>query len=189
MGYRNYLYKVKKKDIEKIRNMSLKELEEKYGDKNEENYVSMHDLLDSSHSKRIFEFGKLYWDDTIVRIHETGEELFTDKEAQERFEDYDPYLVGKEALEVAIEIYTNKIKEMYKNLNDEVDNAETDKEKISFYKKHIQEYMIWWKQNMVIDLEKEPITQSWLYEHLIFELVHLYKTIDFKKYDLIFLGW
>lgn len=189
MGYRNYLYKVKKKDINKIRNMSLKELQEKHGNKDEEYYVSMHDLLDNINSKCIFEFGKLYWDDTIMRIHNTGEKLFTNEETQEKFDDYDPYLVGKEALKVAIEIYTNKIKEMYENLKEGIDNAKTDEERVEIYKRHFQDYMYWWKQDMVIDLEKEPICQSWLYEHLIFELVHLYKTIDFEEYDLVFLGW
>ena len=187
MGYRNYLYKVKKKDINKIRNMSLEELKEKYGNKDEEYYVDMFELLKDS--KCIFEFGKLYWDDTIIRINATGEELFTNKETQEEFSDYNPYLVGKEALKVAIEIYTNKIKEMYKHLKKQVSEAKSDEEKLEIYRQHIQDYEGWWLRLEVINLEKETICQSWLYEHLIFELVHLYKTIDFEEYDLIFLGW
>ncbi len=32
MGYRNYLYKIKKKDVNKIRNMTLEQLNRKYGE-------------------------------------------------------------------------------------------------------------------------------------------------------------
>ena len=184
MGYRNYLYKIKKKEINEIKNMSLYELKKKYGE--EDDYIDIHKLIGD---KCIFEFGKLYWDDTIERIESTGEELFKQKDVQEWFCDYRPYLVGKEALKVAIEIYENKIKEMYENLQEGIEQAETFEEKCGIYKMHFRDYEYWWKNDEVIDLEKDGICHSWLYEHLIFELVHLYKTIDFDEYDLVFLGW
>lgn len=186
MGYRNYLYKVKKKDINSFRNMSLDKLKNKYGDKEDDNWVHLPELLGRD---CIFEFGKLYWDDTIARIEATGEELFFNEEVQEYFCDYVPYLVGKDALKVAIDIYENKIKEMYKELNKEVEEAETFEDKYELYKRHIESYECWWQRLKVIDLEKDAICHSWLYEHLIFELVHLYKTIDFDEYNLVFLGW
>ena len=179
MGYRNYLYKIKKQDVNKIRNLTLQELKEKYGKPEEDYYVSFNDLVPNA--KCIFEFGKLYWDDTIIRINSTGEKLFVDEEVQEKFSDYGPHLVGKEALKISIEIYTNKVKDMYKNLKEEINTAKTIEERLEIYKLHFQDYMYWWEQDMVIDLEKENICQSWLYEHLIFELVHLYKTINFTR--------
>ncbi len=187
MGYRNYLYKIKKKNVNNIRNLTLEEIKSKYRNKDEDCYVDIDDLLGDYET--IFEFGKLYWDNTIARIEATGNQLFTNDEVQEYFSDYAPYLVGKNALKVAIEIYTNKIKKMYENLKEQVDNAKTDKDKVDIYAAHIYDYDYYWKKDMVINLEKESICQSWLYEHLIFELVHLYKTIDFEEYDLIFLGW
>ena len=41
------------------------------------------------------------------------------------------------------------------------------------------------------DLEENQmsIVRSWLYEYEIFELVHILKAVDWKKYDLIFMGW
>lgn len=185
MGYRNYLYKIKKKDVNKIKNISLDELKKKYGEEDDD-YINIHKLIGD---KCIFEFGKLYWDDTIERIESTGKKLFSNDEVQEFFYDYAPYLVGKEALKEAIDIYEGKIKTMYAELDKKVEQAETFEDKYELCKSHISDYERWWQRCFVIDLEKDAICQSWLYEHQIFELVHLYKTIDFDEYDLVFLGW
>lgn len=189
MGYRNYLYTIPKKNVKKVRGKKLKELEEKYGNKEDDNYFDYKDVLKDM--KCIFEYGKLYWDDTVERIHNTGEQLFLDEDVQDRFEDYDIYLVGKDALKVTIEIYENKIKEMYKKL---LDNTNLSDEEIKYkYENHIEEYNSWWRTKWMntinLDENDECICNSWLYEHLIFELVRLYKTIDFEKYDLVFLGY
>ena len=69
MGYRHYFLKVKKDDIDKVKDLSLKELQEQFGDKEEENFVSIHDLIEQ---ECVFEFGKLYWDDTADRIYSKG---------------------------------------------------------------------------------------------------------------------
>lgn len=189
MGYRNYLYTIPKKNVKRVRKLNLKEIKEKYGDKEDDGYVDYENVLKDM--KCIFEYGKLYWDDTIERIHNTGERLFLDGEVQENFEDLDIYLVGKEALKVTIEIYENKIKNMYKNLlnNDDLKDSEVR----SKLESHIAEYSNWWNRSYVgllnLDESDECICNSWLYEHQIFELVRLYKTIDFEKYDLVFLGY
>ena len=187
MGYRHYLYTIPKKNVEEVRKLNLKEIKERYGNKEDDGYLNFEDVLKDM--KCIFEYGKLYWDDTVERIHSTGEQLFLEKEVQENWSDFDIYLVGKEALKVSIEIYERKIKEMYKNLNKEVEDAQTFEDKYELCKRHINDYQCWWERLKVIDLEKDAICQSWLYEHLIFELVHLYKTIDFEEYDLVFLGY
>ena len=44
MGYRNYLYKIKKKEVNKFRNMSLDELKKQYGDKEDDNWVYFPDI-------------------------------------------------------------------------------------------------------------------------------------------------
>lgn len=187
MGYRNYLYKIPKKDVKRIRNMTLEELTEKYGDK-EEGYVSMLDVLEHK-SKCIFEYGKLYWDDTIERIHATGEKLFIKEEVDDFFSDYDVYLVGKKALEETINIYKDKIVKMYEHLKSN-ENL-TNEQIIEKYEEHLQEYRVWWTRLNAINLNENTdcVCDSWLYEHQIFELVRLYKSIDFEEYDLLFLGW
>jgi hypothetical protein len=51
--------------------------------------------------------------------------------------------------------------------------------------------LMWWERLRAINLdpEDECITNSWLYEHQIFELVRLYKTIDWDNKCLLFYGW
>lgn len=54
----------------------------------------------------------------------------------------------------------------------------------------VQDKITWWKGQGVIDLDEshEWLSKSWQYEHQIFDLVRLYKSIDWDKYTLIFLG-
>ena len=78
---------------------------------------------------------------------------------------------------------------MYDELlnNDKLSNEEI----IEKYEDHLKDYKLWWTRLNALNLNKEEecICGGWLYEHQIFELVRLYKTIDFEKYDLLFLGW
>jgi hypothetical protein len=40
-----------------------------------------------------------------------------------------------------------------------------------------------------MDVTREGLVSSWLYEYEIFELVLLYRTFDWDKNVLIFYGW
>lgn len=189
MGYRNYLYKIKKSEVKRLRSMTLDEIIKKYGNKDDDNYVWFFDMLDKD-VKCIFEYGKLYWDDTVERIHATGERLFLNENINERFEDFDVYVVGKKAIEETINIYKDKIIKMYEHLLNDNDNI-PDKDLIDKYEEHLKDYRLWWTRLNALNLDEnnDCICDSWLYEHQIFELVRLYKTIDFEEYDLLFLGW
>ena len=59
MGYRNYLYKIKKKDVNKIKNLTLEEIKSKYGNKDEDDYVNIDDLLENYKTKVLN--NKLYY--------------------------------------------------------------------------------------------------------------------------------
>lgn len=187
MGYRNYLYKIPKKNVKELRSLTKEQIIEKYSE--DEGYASFHKMLEENNAECIFSYGKLYWDDTIGRLHRTGERLFKDKDVNELFEEEDIYLLGEKALEETINIYKEKIIKMYDELlnNDKLN----DEEIIEKYEEHLKDYKIWWTRLNALNLNKEEecICDSWLYEHQIFELVRLYKTIDFKNYDLLFLGW
>jgi len=106
VGYRHYLYKIKKKDVNKIKKLSLKELADKYEE--ESDYIDFFKIIEKA--QPVFEFGKLYWEDTAERIYATGKPLFDNKKVQDNFDDFCPYIVGKKALMVAINIYKDKIK-------------------------------------------------------------------------------
>lgn len=195
MGYRHYFYKCKKADIEQIREKTLAELEEYAKEKGEE--LS---LLDNSilPQEEVFEFGKLYYEDTDEQIYGTGVPLFSNKEVMERFSDFVPYEVGKQGLLKAIEIYRQKIKDYYEDLlkdgatqilpfGFELPSPDiTSADKI---KEHIKEKLSWIKYKVNLDETKKTLTESWQYEDTIFNLVFLLKTIDWAKETLLFYGW
>lgn len=202
MGYRHYFYLVDKSKCEMVKNMTDEQLcdyAKSEGVEVEDGWFWFNDdkLLDK---KEIFEFGKLYWDDTADRIYSKGEPLFTDKEVQKRVSDYVPYVVGKPGLLEAIEIYKRKIIESYKDLL--VDGGEQllplgfviereDIKSIDKIRDFIHEKLKWWELFGAIDLDEthESICGSWQYEHRIFELVRLYKSIDWENKTVIFYGW
>lgn len=201
MGYRNYFYLVDKSLVETVKEMSQSSLLSFASDRGaevEDGYIWLFDpkFLEL---KEVFKFGKLYWDDTIQLINSTGHKLFTNTLVWERFEDYQPYVVGKEGLLKAIEIYKRKIIDSYEDLlkdgaeyalpfgyNIKVDNIKSVDKLVEF----VQDKLRWWKVCGAIDLDEshEWLSSSWEYEHVIFDLVRLYKYIDWDKYTLIFLG-
>lgn len=199
MGYRNYFYKVNKADVDEIKDLSLEDLKEKYGDKENDGYVDFHEIINQ---KCVFEFGKLYFEDTSEQIYNTGTPLFNNEEVMKFFSDYEPFIVGKKGLLKAIEIYKEKIKKYYKDIL--IDGEERiipifgftvkDEEikSIDKVKKEIQcKIRMWEHSKGIVDIDEnnKNVTQSWLYEYSIFNLVFILKTIDWEKETILFYGW
>ena len=189
MGYRHYFYKVKKDDVATVKDMDFDQLcryaqcrgVELY-DEDVDGCRGFYFNDDKFLNKiEVFEFGKLYWDDTADRIYSKGVPLFTIKETQDNFDDYVPYVVGKGGLLEAIAIYREKVINIYRNLMEE-----NDIEKI---KSHIHDHAFWSGQIVDTDENHKYLTRSWLYEHHIFDLVYLLKTIDWETETLLFYGW
>ena len=204
MGYRHYFYKVDKSEVEKVKDMNYDELyeyakqkgckdindEDKYIYFNEDRFLN---------KQEVFGFGKLYYEDTDEKIYNTGTPLFTNKETFEYFSDYYPYIVGKEGLLEAINIYQQKILDYYKGLLVDGDEAigpfgiVIPQPQIKCIDKLTEEVRdkIFWNNKGIVDLdEKKPcVTSTWLYEYSIFNLVFLLKTIDWEKETLLFYGW
>ena len=203
MGYRHYFYLVDKKDVELVKDKTYEELMQiakTYGvDVDEdEDYFYFNDGKFMNKTE-IYEFGKLYWDDTAARIYSKGIPLFTSPETQKHFDDYRPYVMGKDAMLEAIEIYKAKIINYYKSLIVDGDtkefsyfyDIEPDEIKNVEVTRHITDILYHWDRMGVIDtdLDYERISNSWMYEHQIFELVRLYKSIDWENKCLLFYGW
>ena len=187
MGYRHYFFLVDKAECEAVRDMdfpTLCQYAEKQG-------AEMYDEEDGGdfyfndklflNKKEVFEFGKLYWDDTAERIYSKGTPLFSDEETWKQMEYYKPYVVGKEGMLKAIEIYEEKIINYYAKLAEHPEEAQ----------KHIKDMLRCWSWHSAVCLEEdcESISSSWYYEHEIFELVRLYKSIDWDKKTVLFYGW
>lgn len=204
MGYRHYFYLVDKKDVELVRNKTYKELMQiakSYGADvdEEEDYFYFNDKKFMNKTE-IYEFGKLYWDDTADRIYNKGTPLFENADVQELFADYYPYVMGRDAMLEAIDIYKEKIIKYYKGLIVDSDTKDfgyfyniepEDIKDMGAIVEHIRDMLWWWDRMGVIDtdLNHEWISDSWLFEHQIFELVRLYKTIDWENKCLLFYGW
>lgn len=181
MGYRYYMFKISNDVVKEIKSMSLEQLEEKYKEDGEDYFY-----IDNLPTEEIYEFGKLYFDDTAQRIYSKGVPLFENTEVMEELSDYVPYVVGKEGLLEAIEIYKSKVINYYKSLLiDDKDGIANDKQE-----EHIKGILREWERGLTLNLNdnKETLTHSRRYEYRLFELVRLLKTIDFEKNTIVFYG-
>lgn len=192
MGYRHYFYKVSIDEVEKVKDMSYDELYEYAVKQGAENYPEegvWFSFIDDKflNKEEVFEFGKLYFDDTSDRIYSKGIPLFSNPSVQERFDDYFPYVVGKEGLLEAIKIYEEKITRYYEYILNGAE-GEPGKEAIA----DIQAKLRRMRMGLLVNIDEHnrfTVTNSWFYENSIFNLVHLLKTIDWGKYTLLFYGW
>ena len=205
MGYRHYFYKVSKKEVEAVKNMTLEEViqyAKRQGvDVDEKDLFFYFNDKHFMNKVKIFEFGKLYYDDTSERIYNTGIPLFCKNEVQDVVSDYIPYVVGKGGLLEAIRIYSKKILNYYKDLlNDGVDLQyplgitihKDDIKSIDKVVAHIRDKIasLSWSDIADIDESKKwAVTDSWEYEHSIFNLVHILKSIDWEQDTILFYGW
>lgn len=195
MGYRHYFYLVKKSDVEKCNIIVFDELKRQYGDA-DSGYIDFDEIFPRT---EIFEFGKLYYEDTAERISNTGKPLFGDKDCQEYFEDYYPFVVGKEGLLEAIKIYKEKAISAYQSLLGDGQEVQyplgiTMTEDISEHDK-MKKFVkgrLYWLQNQFENIDesnKYKVSRSYIYEHAIFNLIHLLKVIDWDNETILFYGW
>ena len=204
MGYRHYFYLVDKRDVELVKDKTQEELVQiakTYGaDVDEEDGYFYFNDKKFMNKTEIYEFGKLYWDDTAERIYSKGVPLFEKEEVQECFEDYCPYVMGQDAMLEAINVYKEKIVKYYKSLLVDGDTKDfgyfydVEPENIKdivLVCHHISDMLYHWDRMGVVDTdpENERISNSWMFEHQIFELVRLYKSIDWENKCLLFYGW
>lgn len=205
MGYRHYFYKVNKADVEKVKDMEVKEIlsyaKEVGADFDEEDDYFYFNDDKFLNKKEVFEFGKLYWDDTAERIYNKGVHLFTKEEVQEIVSDYVPYVVGKDGVLEAIKIYEEKVLKYYKDLL--VDGQDyslplgikirkEDVKSIDKLVEHIEDKIRSISFRGLANTDEEykwSVTHSWEYEHSIFNLVHILKSVDWETETIIFYGW
>jgi hypothetical protein len=150
----------------------------------------------------IFVFGSNFG--AIKEVHDSSKELFSDKELNDYYKEYDFRVCDKETLLTIIEYYRKMILNSFKklltapekeiknhiegkigeweNLSEVLHIEDTFKDKES-ERKYNEEYYPY-----DISLSNK-IVASWLYEYEIFELVHILKTFDWEHYNLLFYGW
>ena len=217
MGYRHHFYLLENSFIERIReNNTIKELieflkkespdaVEDYGD--DDFHIALYHL-----GPDMFDFGKHY--EHAVEIQKTGTPLFASEELTEYFDDYKPYICGKEAFLSAIEYSRKHTLEYFQSLlmtSEELfaiqkyPDTRTPEEKMkAAVMDKIHEWQKYSEENPEMNVSKElddhllpynldenssVIVRSWSYEYQVFELVRRMKTIDWEKYSVLFMGW
>lgn len=214
MGHRHYFYEVENTKIDRLKELkSIDEFRQYAKEINcidDDNYVSIHDMF----RENIFEFGKLYFDDTVEKIQATGTKLFSCDELNEEYSDYDAYVVGKEAIKTAIDIYKKKIIDSIEEDLKEPLQEEKDKQIIMPEKalealirhtlpykdtrsvgdkcKESLRYELHWIDSIGDKYEKGSkyqLSTSWLYKHSIFTLVAILRFFDFENKSIVFMGW
>ncbi len=213
MGYRNYLGSLPKREYNKIKKFTLKELYEYKGEEwsddpyNRDGHVGVYDIASTTH----YELGK-YVDSFYTKFFK---DVFLNKETQKHFtEESDFYIVEKEFLLVVIEYYKGKVKDYYRDLLEPFfegteskapfmkskDAPITEGELTGIYNMitHVRDMgMEWgvagWFEDStpynLKDSESSKIVTSWKYEYAIFQLVHLYHTFDWKRNVMIYYGY
>lgn len=172
MGYRNYLMSFPKKEYLKIRNKTERELTQNSSD----DYFDWHEL-DKKGLKEIYEFGK-YCDFKTKGITKS---FFSKKMS---FEDDNELLIADKRLILhCIDNYRKKVADWYKKLSDKP---------IEEIKTELDDKAKKWAGGWIpynIDEKKEHLVEAWEYEYVIFDLVRILKTFDFKKNVLVYAGY
>lgn len=205
MGYRHYFYKVKKTDVETIKDMDMsalfeyaKECGSEAYDKDRSFYFNDDKFLNKI---EVHEFGKLYWCDTAERIYSKGVPLFSNPEVKEYVCDYAPFVVGKDGVLEAIAIYQEKVISYYKGLLKDGQDYSLplgltihidDVKSMDKLVEHIEDKLQKILYMGLADTNEEnkwQVTRSWEYEYSIFNLVHILKSIDWEQDTILFYGW
>jgi hypothetical protein len=212
MGYRNYIGSIPKREYNKIKRFTLKELHEYKGetwseDRDENGYVGPYEILRQSH----YELGK-YVDEFPKRLFKT---FFKNKETQNNYtEEGDFYVVEKEFLLAVIEMYRDKVRAHYKTILDpffsakgvikaeflkKKENPITDDEMTAIFLMidHVRGMGVewgvtgWFPDEVPYDIKEGSgsIVSSWRYEYAIFQLVNLYHSFDWKRNVMVYYGY
>lgn len=210
MGYRNYFAIVEKEKMDEFLKLSeedrvrfswKQDIEKGYIDQEEVdhfvelNYINSWVFRDAMNGKEIHECGKYFDGETAEKIKDSSVNLSNeDGEINVKLK--------PEALLVCAEHYKQNAAKWWRNIITSIDMTDEEiKEDWKNYpegRPNIKERLEWHVRELenkhinVLDTnikDKYHITSSWVYEYTMFELIHLYKTIDWNKYDLIWLGY
>jgi hypothetical protein len=211
MGYRFYLGSLPKKEYNKIKSFSLKELYEYKGEEwsddpyDRDGYVGLYDIAYNKH----YELGK-YIDEFDKKFFKP---VFKNKETQKHYtEENHFYIVQKEFVLELINYYTEKIRTYYRDLLNpffgedgksvaefmKTESATPTKDEIKgiyLAIDHIRSMGMewgvtsWFPDSVPYNTEYGDIVGSWKYEYAIFNLVNLYRTFDWKRNVMIYYAY
>ena len=199
MGYRNYFYIC---DKEKLADFLTKSHEEQvkltFNDDPDDLQIALDDpgldpfnTLNYLQAIEVFECGKYFDFSTAEKICKDGIDFST--------EDNEFFIVKPEGLITCAEFFRDECIKEYDTVVKSFDLSDEEIKKncdIYYHGRPDYKALFLFKlrdlQNTILNLDTDRpynITNSWKYEYLMFELVHIYKMVDWTKYDLIWMGW
>ena len=193
MGYRHYFKKLPKTDLEAIKqcqtNFDLCKWYKQHSysiNIDDDEYFALIPKL----GEDLYCFGK--YADWAYDMQNRNESIFSNDEIKDLYCDYGPVICTKADFEAVINEYKKLIITYYESLLVKTDNDNITVEQKQ--KRHIENQLNEWKNDfgsspINMDDNTNVITDSWLFEYAIFELVRLYKTFDWKHDALILIGW
>ena len=198
MGYRNYFYIAEKKKVDdflalpheeqmKVTSEIIKGYykEQKFAQERIEEYLGYNqpgawEVRNYLEAKEIHGCGK-YFDSNIQK------EIVKDSVDLSGDEDEFYLNVKPEALIICAAHYKDKSAQYWNNIINSEVSIEEIKEQLKTHARELD-----YRHGYVLNTDiqnKFSITNSWDYEYAMFELVHLYKLIDWDKYSLIWCGY
>ncbi len=184
MGYRHYFGRIQLEDLEKLRvakdNDELVKIAKTLTDDidEEDGWVAPYDI-----SEEVFEFGKLYWCDTVERMKAIGVDIYNSSDLMKTYRDYEPMvIVGRDGVLLAIEIYKENIVKYYQGLIDSEHNLDDEIRDLAKKKIFLIDYLVDTSDS------KNKVTKSWEYEHSIFNLASILKNTNWEKETIMFYG-
>jgi hypothetical protein len=201
MSYRHRVYKLPKSFIEDCRACDTKEdfqniyikycTDERVDIESlrEENYWPLYHL-----GKQLFDFGDGYGNAEKMYLH--GDSLFNSIELREAYDHNCPIVLDESGLLCAIEWNRNKVADIYEDLMREKSSDRWNTQnQFDRMKAHIHDKCQEWRNTDFPDLkpydlsDSKSIVSSWLFEYQIFDLVRVYKSIDWENDCILFYGW
>ncbi len=183
MGYRHKLGLLDKEKHSQIKDMTVAQLKKWYGD----DYVPCYEI-----TNEVYELGK-YYDDNFVKTYAI--DVFSKPATNKYYKsENDFYIISKDGFKAIIDRYRKNVLEFYEMLLKQNEN-----DKLSFniptYKQHIEAKIRTWGENcekfkiFPYEIEDESISTCWEYEYAIFELVRIYKTVNWDKQLVTITAW
>lgn len=199
MGYRLYLATMDKVIVEQIRHLNLEEFLKTYGTEFVKGEVSLPSPYDLPTHNKVHEMGS-YVDQefTSAILGEDPQLFFTDEELNRSYEEYGLYLVDKSGLLALIDRYRERVAQSYKDMQ-----VFTPDDRYRYYdgadlafkqKRFFESRQDTWEGKFVDYLntdESDPhsLSRFWDFEYLVFNLIHLLKTLDWENKQLVFYGY
>ena len=182
MGYRHYLGIIKKEDFKKIDSIFI--INSKYED--EDLNPIIHELLQKAGMQEVFELGK--WSAEGGRLELKDSDIPTDLfdaynvvKTYAKDHEYGFNVLTPRDLLFLIRSYKRRIYKYFKGLLEKSEDEKTE---------YIRHRLNWLKFSYNTKLDKKmTVSDSWDYESEIFNLLHIYKTVDWDKYLLVIYGW